>query len=327
MRRRGDRQPPYGGREVGLSVQVEEDDSTGRNATYKEPVEVLLYAVGVSKVLRRDDVVLSPGGVDPFADEGPPSPSAASCTSPSSAKGSTPPGLNTTSSRRSTFETKWDRSERERERDWDATCWDPRVIKLRTVTPPRGAPLHLSTRARRNHLGSPPVSSRLLPLLLLPPHAPLPHPRRGLLPLGSTQHLLYLDRKPDLSTTVRRLPIASPFVVDVAQKVVPVIIPAQYFRDPDRIQEYLDRNDFLRDINNERRGDHLKRNMTNRFRDLKFSLYVAFLPVESSSSTWTERHNIIPAQYFRDPDRIQEYLDRNDFLRDINNERRAKELT
>ena len=33
------------------------------------------------------------------------------------------------------------------------------------------------------------------------------------------------------------------------------IIPAQYFRDPDRIDEYLDRNDFLRDINNERRGD------------------------------------------------------------------------
>ena len=34
------------------------------------PVEVLVDAVGVSKVLRGDDVLLSPGGVDPFSDEG-----------------------------------------------------------------------------------------------------------------------------------------------------------------------------------------------------------------------------------------------------------------
>lgn len=43
---------------------------------------------------------------------------------------------------------------------------------------------------------------------------------------------------------------------------------------------------------------------------------------EGVYSPWAQ-HNIIPAQYFRDPDRIQEYLDRNDFLRDINNERRG----
>lgn len=41
---------------------------------------------------------------------------------------------------------------------------------------------------------------------------------------------------------------------------------------------------------------------------------------EGVYSTWAQR-NIVPAQYFRDPDRIDEYLDRNDFLRDINNER------
>ena len=33
---------------------------------------------------------------------------------------------------------------------------------------------------------------------------------------------------------------------------------------------------------------------------------------EGVYSPWAQ-HNIIPAQYFRDPDRIQEYLDRNDF--------------
>lgn len=33
------------------------------------------------------------------------------------------------------------------------------------------------------------------------------------------------------------------------------IVPAQYFRDPDRIDEYLAANDFLRDLNNEREGD------------------------------------------------------------------------
>ncbi|GAA5876950.1 hypothetical protein JCM3774_000549 [Rhodotorula dairenensis] len=41
---------------------------------------------------------------------------------------------------------------------------------------------------------------------------------------------------------------------------------------------------------------------------------------EGVYSTWAQR-NIVPAQYFRDPDRIDEYLDRNAFLRDINNER------
>lgn len=41
---------------------------------------------------------------------------------------------------------------------------------------------------------------------------------------------------------------------------------------------------------------------------------------EGVYSPWAQR-NLVPAQYFRDPDRIQEYLDRNDFLRDINNER------
>ncbi|GAA5822822.1 hypothetical protein JCM3770_007205 [Rhodotorula araucariae] len=35
---------------------------------------------------------------------------------------------------------------------------------------------------------------------------------------------------------------------------------------------------------------------------------------------WAQR-NVIPAQYFRDPTRIDEYLARNDFLRDVNNER------
>ncbi|KWU42591.1 alpha/beta-hydrolase, partial [Rhodotorula sp. JG-1b] len=43
---------------------------------------------------------------------------------------------------------------------------------------------------------------------------------------------------------------------------------------------------------------------------------------EGVYSPWAQR-NLIPAQYFRDPDRIDEYLDRNDFLRDINNERRG----
>lgn len=33
------------------------------------------------------------------------------------------------------------------------------------------------------------------------------------------------------------------------------------------------------------------------------------------------QHNIVPAQYFRDPKRIDEYLRGNVFLRDINNER------
>ncbi|BGP21140.1 palmitoyl-protein thioesterase [Rhodotorula toruloides] len=33
------------------------------------------------------------------------------------------------------------------------------------------------------------------------------------------------------------------------------IVPAQYFRDPERIDEYLGANEFLRDINNEREGD------------------------------------------------------------------------
>lgn len=33
------------------------------------------------------------------------------------------------------------------------------------------------------------------------------------------------------------------------------IIPAQYFRDPARIDEYLAANEFLKDIDNEREGD------------------------------------------------------------------------
>ncbi|POY75349.1 hypothetical protein BMF94_1578 [Rhodotorula taiwanensis] len=41
---------------------------------------------------------------------------------------------------------------------------------------------------------------------------------------------------------------------------------------------------------------------------------------EGVYSTWAQR-NIVPAQYFRDPERIDEYFERNEFLRDINNER------
>lgn len=115
------------------------------------PVEVLLYAVGVSKVLRRDDVVLSPGGVDPFADEGEVHEAAEGEGGGAGRTRGESRDAHLVWVRVATLVwTKWDRSERERERDWDATCWDPRVIKLRTVTPPRGAPLHLSTRARRN---------------------------------------------------------------------------------------------------------------------------------------------------------------------------------
>lgn len=33
------------------------------------------------------------------------------------------------------------------------------------------------------------------------------------------------------------------------------VVPAQYFRDPERIDEYLAANEFLKDINNEREGD------------------------------------------------------------------------
>ncbi|GAA5991268.1 hypothetical protein JCM10908_003231 [Rhodotorula pacifica] len=41
---------------------------------------------------------------------------------------------------------------------------------------------------------------------------------------------------------------------------------------------------------------------------------------EGVYSTWAQK-NIVPAQYFRDPERIDEYLSGNEFLRDINNER------
>ncbi|BGP51327.1 hypothetical protein JCM10450v2_007265 [Rhodotorula kratochvilovae] len=43
--------------------------------------------------------------------------------------------------------------------------------------------------------------------------------------------------------------------------------------------------------------------------------------VRSGIYTPWAQHNIVPAQYFRDPNRIDEYLAQNDFLRDINNER------
>ncbi|BGP43124.1 hypothetical protein JCM10449v2_007148 [Rhodotorula kratochvilovae] len=43
--------------------------------------------------------------------------------------------------------------------------------------------------------------------------------------------------------------------------------------------------------------------------------------VRSGIYTPWAQHNIVPAQYFRDPKRIDEYLAQNDFLRDINNER------
>ncbi|GJN91896.1 hypothetical protein Rhopal_004921-T1 [Rhodotorula paludigena] len=41
---------------------------------------------------------------------------------------------------------------------------------------------------------------------------------------------------------------------------------------------------------------------------------------EGLYSSWAQ-HNIVPAQYFRDSARIDEYLEGNEFLRDINNER------
>lgn len=43
--------------------------------------------------------------------------------------------------------------------------------------------------------------------------------------------------------------------------------------------------------------------------------------VRSGIYTPWAQHNVIPAQYYRDPKRIDEYLAGNDFLRDINNER------
>ncbi|GAA5912912.1 hypothetical protein JCM8208_002080 [Rhodotorula glutinis] len=47
--------------------------------------------------------------------------------------------------------------------------------------------------------------------------------------------------------------------------------------------------------------------------------------VRSGIYTPWAQHNIVPAQYFRDPKRIDEYLVANDFLRDINNEREGDE--
>ena len=47
--------------------------------------------------------------------------------------------------------------------------------------------------------------------------------------------------------------------------------------------------------------------------------------VRSGIYTPWAQHNIVPAQYFRDPKRIDEYLAANDFLRDINNEREGDE--
>ncbi|KAI9757905.1 MAG: hypothetical protein M1815_005879 [Lichina confinis] len=44
------------------------------------------------------------------------------------------------------------------------------------------------------------------------------------------------------------------------------------------------------------------------------------------SSTWSDlvQTHVVPAQYFRDPDRLEEYLENSNFLADVNNERDYK---